>query len=163
MVPTTSIVEFKRVNFFLPRLRLTQFNSTTYTPDCFPVHGALLSSFFLRYFSCGSSIILRGQEVMFSFHYSVVTEHRVSHSFPFFGHICFQRIYNVNDRMSTASQSVFSNFMPKVVTPKSPEVCGGTIVPSPFPTVRLQPPSAEPRSGAFLIARRLSLPLFILF
>jgi hypothetical protein len=58
---------------------------------------------FLSYFSCGSSIILRRQEVIFSFQPAVVAEHRVGHSSPIIGHICFQRIHNFNDRISTAS------------------------------------------------------------
>ncbi len=55
---------------------------------------------------------------MFLFHSASVTEHRVSHASPVFNHICFRRKYNVNNRMSIAGQSVFSNVMPKVVTSK---------------------------------------------
>jgi hypothetical protein len=93
---------------------------------------------FLRYFSNGSRIILQGQEVMFSFHSAAVTDHRVSHSSPIFMHICFQRIYDVNDRISTAS---FSIFMRKVIT-RNPEAGGGSAFPIP-----LQPPVPNPAVG----------------
>jgi hypothetical protein len=120
------------------------------------VHRVPSSSFFLRYLSNGSRIILQRQEVMFSFHSAAVTEHRVSHSSPIFGHICFEKIYNVNDRVSTASQSLFSNFLPKAVTPKTRSVwrCRG----SDFP-FSLQPPVPNPAVGHSSLPADLTLPL----